>query len=145
MGVAWVSTLKIYPPWLLERMLSKCTLFGCTLDSYIPDGHMSSQICGCVLFTNERARNHQPLHGIMILLKEVERDPIGPDAPMSRAVIDQTMALCGPDGGVTGMQDDEVMSRPLKEGGQEAWDLITRLRSRAWIVSCYFPSKLVSA
>jgi hypothetical protein len=87
----------------------------------------------------ERARNHQPLHGVMIVLKEVERDPIGADAPMSRAVIDQTMALCGPDGGVTGMQDDEVMSRPLKEGGQEAWDLITRLRSRAWIVSCFFP------
>ena len=76
---------------------------------------------------------HQPLHAIMTLLKEVERDPFGLEAPISRSIIDQAMALCGPDGGVSGMQDGKIMPRPLTEGGQEAWDLIKRVRSRAWI------------
>lgn len=54
------------------------------------------------------------------------------------------MALCGPDGGVTGIQGEEVMSRPLQEGGHEAWDLITRLRSRAWIKAGLDPDSLLT-
>ena len=68
----------------------------------------------------------------MVLLKEVDREPYGVDAEASRTVIDEAFALCGPDGGITGEQEDELMRRPLTEGGQEAWDLIKRLRSRAW-------------
>lgn len=68
----------------------------------------------------------------MVLLKEVDKDPYSIDADASRTVIDEAFALCGPDGGMTGQQDDELMRRPLTEGGQEAWDLIKRLRSRAW-------------
>lgn len=51
------------------------------------------------------------------------------------SLIDQTIALCGPDGGISGagLQDEGVMSRPLSDGGQEAWDLIMRLRSKTWI------------
>ena len=43
------------------------------------------------------------------------------------------MSLCGPDGGISGAQNDRIVPRPLLEGGHEAWNLIMRLRSRAWI------------
>lgn len=69
----------------------------------------------------------------MTLLKEVKRDPYGVEAPASRSIIDQAMALCGPDGGMSGTHDGKIMPRPLTEGGKEAWGLIKRLRSRAWI------------
>ena len=68
----------------------------------------------------------------MMLLKEFERNPHSPEAEISRNVIDQTMALCSPDGGITGSDGWNITPRPLTEGGAEAWDLIRRLRARVW-------------
>lgn len=46
------------------------------------------------------------------------------DAEASRNVADEAMALCGPDGSLTGNSDDQILSRPLTEGVKESWDLI---------------------
>ncbi|ETI20750.1 hypothetical protein G647_07092 [Cladophialophora carrionii CBS 160.54] len=76
--------------------------------------------------------NHQPLHALMLVLKEVERNPAGAEVEISCTVIDQTMALCAPEGGITASGNGAMMHRPLNEGGAEAWDLIRRLRARVW-------------
>ncbi|KAF2811337.1 uncharacterized protein BDZ99DRAFT_273857 [Mytilinidion resinicola] len=86
--------------------------------------------------------NHQPLHAIILLLKEVERDPDGVNAQSSRSIIDQAISLCGPDGGISGAQGDHIVPRALLDGGQEAWNLITRLRLRAWIKAGLNPDTL---
>ena len=66
------------------------------------------------------------------MLVDLDERPCSPEAYKSRAFIDRIMALCGPDGGVIGGEDGGSMFRPLKEGGREAWDMIRRLRQKAW-------------
>ena len=69
----------------------------------------------------------------MALLVEVGRNPTGPHSAETRSLIDETLALCAPNGGVVGHhRDSDLMSRPLTEGGQEAWDLVKTVRARAW-------------
>ena len=95
--------------------------------------------------------NHQPLHAIMVLLTEVDKFPFSPEAESCRFVIDEAFALCGPEGGMTGTRGRAGPSRPLSEGGKESWDLMNRLRTRAWkkagldphaMVSLPFPTRL---
>lgn len=77
--------------------------------------------------------NHQPLHALMLVLKEVERNPTSAEAAVSCMIVDQIMALCAPDGGITSSAGwNNMMHRPLTEGGAEAWDFIWRLRARVW-------------
>ena len=76
--------------------------------------------------------NHQPLHALMMLLKEVDRDPYSMGADTARTIVDQAIALCGPGGGITSEEEGRLVPRPLTEGGSEAWDLVKRLRARAW-------------
>lgn len=78
--------------------------------------------------------NHQGLHAIMILLIDLVQDPESSTAIQSRRVIDIIFALNGPQGGLvagSGTEDD-IMKRPLTEGGQETWEYLRRLRSKAW-------------
>ncbi|CAI7630969.1 unnamed protein product [Penicillium glandicola] len=76
----------------------------------------------------------QPFHwswpGIMLI--DLYERPYSPEAPRSRAFIDSILALSGPDGGVVGGEDGVSTQRPLKDGGREAWDMIRRLRQKAW-------------
>lgn len=58
--------------------------------------------------------------------------PISPEAPRSRAYIDKIFSISGPDGGVVGGEDGITTQRPLKDGGREAWDMMRRLREKAW-------------
>lgn len=51
---------------------------------------------------------------------------------MSRGFVDQILSLSGPDGGVVSGGDDIFTQRPLRNGGREAWDMIRRLRQKAW-------------
>ncbi|KUJ13630.1 uncharacterized protein LY89DRAFT_785273 [Mollisia scopiformis] len=88
--------------------------------------------------------NHQPLHAIMILLKEVEQNPFGPDSELSRNIVDQAFALCNIDGGISGNEQGNIMPRPLTEGGQEAWEFIRRLRARAWIKAGLDPDLIMT-
>ena len=72
--------------------------------------------------------NH--VHRIMLI--DLYERPYSPEAPKSRAFIDRILALSGPDGGVVGGEDGVSTQRPLKDGGREAWDMIRRLRQKAW-------------
>ncbi|KGO40642.1 Signal recognition particle, SRP19 subunit [Penicillium expansum] len=76
----------------------------------------------------------QPFHwswpGIMLI--DLYERPYSPEASRSRAFIDSILALSGPDGGVVGGEDGVSTQRPLKDGGREAWDMIRRLRQKAW-------------
>jgi len=92
--------------------------------------------------------NHQPMHATMydsiskvtgtalmryrIMLIDLYERPYSPEASRSRAFIDSILALSGPDGGVVGGEDGISTQRPLKDGGREAWDMIRRLRQKAW-------------
>lgn len=71
----------------------------------------------------------------MILLREVERVPNCRESTSACFLIDQTIALCDLDGGVTGNDDTErgVCGRVLVEGGCEAWSLIRRLRTKTYV------------
>ena len=86
--------------------------------------------------------NHQPLQAIVLLLKEIDSNPNGHETQASCFIIDETIALCGPDGGVSGLLDGGLSPRPLTEGGQEAWSLIKRLRATAWIKAGLDPDVL---
>lgn len=86
--------------------------------------------------------NHQPMHATMIMLIDLYERPYSPEAPKSRAFIDRIFSLSGPDGGVVGGEDGVSTQRPLKDGGREAWDMIRRLRQKAWEKSGLDPQRL---
>ncbi|KAE8337385.1 hypothetical protein BDV24DRAFT_167386 [Aspergillus arachidicola] len=86
--------------------------------------------------------NHQPMHAAMIMLIDLYERPYSPEAPKSRAFIDKIFSLTGPDGGVVGGEDGISAQRPLKDGGREAWDMIRRLRQKAWQKAGLDPHKL---
>ncbi|KAJ9249875.1 transcriptional regulator family: Fungal Specific TF [Paecilomyces variotii] len=76
--------------------------------------------------------NHQPMHATMIMLIDLYERPNSSEAPKSRAFIDKIFSISGPDGGVVGGEDGITTHRPLKDGGREAWDMMRRLREKAW-------------
>lgn len=76
--------------------------------------------------------NHQPMHAAMIMLVDLYERPTSPEAPRSRALIDKIFSLSGPDGGIVSGEDGVTVQRPLREGGREAWDMLHRLRDKAW-------------
>ncbi|KAE8355963.1 fungal-specific transcription factor domain-containing protein [Aspergillus coremiiformis] len=86
--------------------------------------------------------NHQPMHAAMIMLIDLYERPHSPEAPKSRAFVDKIFSLTGPDGGVVGGEDGISAQRPLKDGGREAWDMIRRLRQKAWQKAGLDPHKL---
>ena len=76
--------------------------------------------------------NHQPMHATMIMLVDLYERPESVEAPKSRAFIDKIFSLSGPDGGIVSGEDGVTVQRPLREGGREAWDMLRRLRDKAW-------------
>lgn len=68
-----------------------------------------------------------------MMIKEVERNPQADIVSGTCQLVDRTVALCGPEGGVTGTEYLGAATSSLTREGQEAWNLIFRLRSRAWI------------
>ncbi|PGH31177.1 hypothetical protein GX50_06056 [[Emmonsia] crescens] len=86
--------------------------------------------------------NHQPMHATMIMLIDLYERPQTAEAPKSRAFIDKIFSLSGPDGGVVGGEDGISTSRPLRDGGREAWDMMRRLREKAWLKAGLDPSVL---
>lgn len=77
-----------------------------------------------------------------VMLIDLYERPYSPEAPKSRAFIDKIFSLSGPDGGVVGGEDGISTQRPLKDGGREAWDMIRRLRQKAWQRAGLNPQKL---
>lgn len=86
--------------------------------------------------------NHQPMHATMIMLIDLYERPYSSEASKSRAFIDKIFSLSGPDGGVVGGEDGITTQRPLKDGGREAWDMIRRLRQKAWQKAGLDPQRL---
>lgn len=86
--------------------------------------------------------NHQPMHATMVMLIDLYERPHSPEAPKSRGFIDKIFSLTGPDGGVVGGEDGISTQRPLKDGGREAWDMIRRLRHKAWQKAGLDPHRL---
>ncbi|KZF23989.1 hypothetical protein L228DRAFT_259270 [Xylona heveae TC161] len=91
--------------------------------------------------------NHQPLHGLAVLLKNLDHEPRGPFADSSRSVIDEAFSLCSPGGGITGTSIDapwptlevpfnqpsvQQKPRPLTENGQRTWQFLWQWRARVW-------------
>jgi hypothetical protein len=72
------------------------------------------------------------MHAAMIMLVDLYERPTSVEAPRSRAFIDQIFAMSGPDGGIVSGEDGVTVQRPLREGGREAWDLLRKLREKAW-------------
>lgn len=72
------------------------------------------------------------MHATMIMLVDLYERPTSIEAPRSRAFIDQIFAMSGPDGGIVSGEDGVTVQRPLREGGREAWDLLRKLREKAW-------------
>ncbi|KUJ20704.1 uncharacterized protein LY89DRAFT_682404 [Mollisia scopiformis] len=87
---------------------------------------------------------HQPLHAVMVLVRHVNRFPHSPHCEANRQAVDEALALCGPDGGMTGVHEGRVNRRPLREGGEAAWDLIRRLRAQAWLKAGVDPDVLLT-
>jgi hypothetical protein len=75
---------------------------------------------------------YQPLHALMILIREIDQNPRGPSVRTYIAIVDQALALCSPSGGLTVTDRNGLVHRQLNDGGSEAWDLINRLRARVW-------------
>ncbi|EED22337.1 C6 transcription factor, putative [Talaromyces stipitatus ATCC 10500] len=86
--------------------------------------------------------NHQPMHATMIMLIDLYERPNSPEALRSRAFIDKIFSISGPDGGVVGGEDGVTTARPLKDGGREAWDMMRRLREKAWQKAGLNPKQL---
>jgi len=81
----------------------------------------------------------------MVLIREVEQHPDHTSSAQSRAIVDEALSLCGPDGrGITHNDGSMLAVRSLTEGGSEAWDLIWRLRSRSWSKAGADPDVLFS-
>lgn len=68
------------------------------------------------------------------LLNHLLRSPNDPSAAQLRDTVDLIFALNGRDGGIIPRSEEYSgwSSRPLTEGGREAWDYLRRLRTRAW-------------
>lgn len=75
---------------------------------------------------------HQPMHATMILLVDLYERPNAVEAPRSRAFIDKIFSISSPGGGIVSGEDGVTVQRPLREGGREAWDMLRRLREKAW-------------
>ena len=75
---------------------------------------------------------HQPMHATMILLVDLYERPKSVEAPRSRALIDKIFSMSSLDGGIVSGEDGVTVQRPLREGGREAWDMLRRLREKAW-------------
>ncbi|KAF5016397.1 hypothetical protein F66182_11932, partial [Fusarium sp. NRRL 66182] len=78
----------------------------------------------------------------MIMLIDLYERPSSPEALRSRAFIDKIFSISGPDGGVVGGEDGVTTARPLKDGGREAWDMMRRLREKAWQKAGLDPQQL---
>lgn len=76
------------------------------------------------------------------MLIDLYERPNTPQALKSRAFIDKVFSISGPDGGVVGGEDGVTTQRPLKDGGREAWDMMRRLREKAWQKAGLDPQQL---
>lgn len=112
--------------------------------------HKHAQLAAIPLFRNFQwsyPGNHQPLHAIAILLLDLLSTPAPAESPVciaSKQVLDLILALCAPEGGIVGSDDLQHHSGPFTQGGKENWDLLRRLRAKAWAHAGWDPGMVWS-
>lgn len=84
----------------------------------------------------------QPMHAVIILLIDLHDRPHSDESPRSRAMIDRMFLLSGKINGSHNIGLNCAM--PLREGGQEAWEMLIKLRHKAWLKSGLDPDVIWS-
>ncbi len=73
------------------------------------------------------------MHPSVILLVDLHERPESKEAPVSRALIDELFSMSGPDTLLGGDGEAGVAAASLQcDGGHEEWNMLRRLRERAW-------------
>jgi hypothetical protein len=80
----------------------------------------------------------------MALIQDLEDNPFDINASETRRLIDLAIFQCGPQAneGILSNEEGSPDTRPLHEGGSEAWVFIRRARERAWEKADLDPSSL---
>ena len=68
----------------------------------------------------------------MILIREIDQSSDSGYTEECRNIVDEAFSVCGSAGGLISTEDPNLQHQLLTEGGREAWDLLFRLRSKAW-------------
>lgn len=78
--------------------------------------------------------NHQPIHALIIVINDIQRNPASDYAAIAHNIVDVIFALSAKDGGLVGGINDNSapMYRPLLYGGTELWKYILRLKATTW-------------
>lgn len=81
----------------------------------------------------------------MALLQDLEDNPFDLNAMESRRLIDLAIFMCGPQAneGILSNEDGSPATRPLHDGGSEAWAFIRKARERSWEKASLDPSILL--
>ncbi|KAK5069513.1 hypothetical protein LTR64_008194 [Lithohypha guttulata] len=73
-----------------------------------------------------------PIHATIILLVDLHDRPHSDEAPRSRAMIDRMFSLAARETADEESENSCSIAVPLKEGGEEAWQMLRKLRHKAW-------------
>ncbi|KIM94525.1 hypothetical protein OIDMADRAFT_97648, partial [Oidiodendron maius Zn] len=73
---------------------------------------------------------YQPLQATAILLDDVLKSPFSEEAQHSRMLVEKLFSLVGPHG--IGLSNGRNSNRDLSPAGKEVWEMLRRLRRRAW-------------
>ena len=73
---------------------------------------------------------YQPLQATAILLDDVLKSPFSEEAQHSRMLVEKLFSLVGPHG--IGLSNGRNSNKDLSPAGKEVWEMLRRLRRRAW-------------
>jgi hypothetical protein len=80
---------------------------------------------------------YQPLQATAILLDDVLKSPFSAEAQHSRMLVERLFSLVGPYG--EGLSKGMESIRNVTPTGKEVWEMLRRLRRRAWKKACIDP------
>jgi hypothetical protein len=80
---------------------------------------------------------YQPLQPVAVLLVDLSDHPTSREAAESRALIDRTFSLLGPNGRITNRSGVEeaawqTCQMPSSTGARQVWVVLEKLRSKVW-------------
>ncbi|KAE9365933.1 hypothetical protein N431DRAFT_487811 [Stipitochalara longipes BDJ] len=76
---------------------------------------------------------YQPLQAVATILVDLCNSPTSHEARDSRILVDYVFSMMEPDGGVVAEDEHAPISRQLSSGGKKAWDILRKMRRKAWI------------
>lgn len=75
---------------------------------------------------------YQPLQAVATILVDLCSCPTSAEAADSRILVDYVFSMMEPDGGVVAEDEHAPISRQLSIGGKKAWDILRKMRRKAW-------------